>query len=261
MGRAQNENTLKEDALKEYSDAAGIAGKIISMSDDEKSESDVIDAHMKIGDLYKDGDVEQHRQALAEYQSGLVTCEAALAKHPDNFDLLRHKGKAFYRIAELKRTEDAFDDFRAFYRKASEVQEALVARNEQEALASPQMLDPSIKSNLAASYTHWGLLEKKAKDLNLALAKLQRGVALDEQLVESEPGNVQWQAYTTPNYLSIAEILEQLNRPQDALVYYQKLFDARRMLSFRVQGSGRPKALREFAEAAKLLGDHSTGLT
>ncbi len=260
MGKAQNDNTLKEDALKEYNTAAGIAEKIVSMSDDEKSESDVIDAHMKIGDLYKDGDVEQHRQALAEYQSGLAICEAALAKHPNNFDLLRNKGKAFYRIAELKRTEDAFDDSRAFYRKASEVQEALVARNAKEALASPQMLDPSLKSNLAASYTHWGLLEKKANAPTLALAKLQRGVALDEQLVESEPGNLQWQDYVTPNYLSIAEILEQLNRPQDALAYYQKLFDARRMLSFRVQGPGRPKAQKEFAEAARMFGDHSTGL-
>jgi energy-coupling factor transporter ATP-binding protein EcfA2 len=260
MGKAQNDNTLKEDALKEYNTAAGIAEKIVSMSDDEKSESDVIDAHMKIGDLYKDGDVEQHRQALAEYQSGLAICEAALAKHPNNFDLLRNKGKAFYRIAELKRTEDAFDDSRAFYRKASEVQEALVARNVKEALASPQMLDPSLKSNLAASYTHWGLLEKKANAPTLALAKLQRGVALDEQLVESEPGNLQWQDYVTPNYLAIAQILEQLNRPQDALAYYQKLLDGRRMLSFRVQGPGRPKAQKEFAEAAKLLGDHSTGL-
>src|SRR6202042_3683626 len=67
--------------------------------------------------------------------------------------------------------------------------------------------------------------------------------------------------YVTPNYLSIAEILEQLNRPQDALVYYQKLLDARRMLYPRAQGPGRPRAQREFAEAAKLLGDHSTGLT
>ncbi len=32
------------------------------------------------------------------------------------------------------------------------------------------------------------------------------------------------------------------------------------MLSFRVQGPGRPNAQKEFAEAAKLLGDHSTGL-
>jgi tetratricopeptide (TPR) repeat protein len=260
MGRAQNDNRLKEDALKEFNAAVGIAEKIVSMSDDEKSESDLSDAHMKIGDTYRDGDAEQHQQALAEYQSSLGICEATLAKHPDNFDLLRNKGKAFFRIAELKRAEDAFDDSRAFYRKASEVQEALVARNAQEALASPQILDPSLKSNLAASYTHWGLLEQKAKVLDLALAKLQRGVALDEQLVESEPGNLQWQDYVTPNYLSIAEILEQLNRPPEALVYYQKLFDARRVLSFRVQGPGRPKAQKEFAEAARLFGDHSTGL-
>ena len=47
-----------------------------------KGEIDVIDAHLKIGDVYKDGGVKQHPQALAEYQSGLQDCEAALAKHP-----------------------------------------------------------------------------------------------------------------------------------------------------------------------------------
>ncbi|MGH6797895.1 MAG: hypothetical protein ACREDI_05875, partial [Roseiarcus sp.] len=105
-----------EDALQEYAEAAGVAAKIASLSVDETGDADVIDAHMKIGDIYKFSDVKQHPQALAEYQSGLKTCEAALAKRPDSFDLLRNKGKAFFRIAELMRAEDAFDDARAFYR-------------------------------------------------------------------------------------------------------------------------------------------------
>ena len=87
-----------------------------------RGDSDVIDAHLKIGDVYKDGDAKQHQQALAEYQSGLKTCEAALGKHPDDFDLLRNKGKAFYRIAELLRGDNALADARAYYQKAFEVQ-------------------------------------------------------------------------------------------------------------------------------------------
>ena len=253
----------KADALKEYNAAIEVATKIDTLSGDDQGEDDVIDAHMKIGDIYKDKDLNQYSEARKEYQSGLATCLTALAKRADSFILLRDKGKAFFRIAELLRTEQTSgtsDEARAFYRQASEVQEALLTRNAQEALASRKAPDATVKSNLAATYTNWGLLEKAGGDLKVALEKLQEGVALDEELAESEPGNPLWQDYVTPNYLPIAQILDQLNRPQDALAYYQKYYEARRTIAFRVQGPGRPKAMADYAEAAKLLGDHSTGL-
>ena len=125
----------RQEAMQEYDDAVRIATKIASLSGD-KGDIDVIDAHMKIGDVYKDGDAKQHQQALAEYQSGLATCEAALSQHPDDFDLLRNKGKAFYRIAELLRGDNALAEARAYYQKASEVQSGLISRNAKEAVAA-----------------------------------------------------------------------------------------------------------------------------
>ena len=247
-----------QDALREYGEAVEVATKIVSLNGDQTGDIDVIDAHMKIGDVYKDSDPKQHRQALAEYQSGLATCEASLAKHPDNFDLLRNKGKAFYRIAELSRAEDAFEDARTFYRKASDVQDALIARNAQEALAAQKAPDLSLKSNLAATDTHWGMLERKAGDLDLALTKFQQGAALNEELIKAEPGNPQWAYFVAPAYLNIAEIFDQLDRPKDALGYYQKFHETKRTLAFR--GLGPAKAQKEYAELAKLLGDHSKGL-
>ena len=243
------------DALQAYNEAIAVATKIASLSNDEQSDVDVIDAHMTIGDIYK---VTQDPQALAEYQSALATSEAGLAKHPDSFDLLRTKGKALFRIAELKRTEEAFDDARAYYLQAAEVQAALVARNAKEATASHQEPDLALKSNLAATDTHWGMLERKAGDLNLALTRLQQGVALNEELVNAEPGNPQWVEYVAPSYRYIAEIMDQLNRPKEALNYYHQYYEAKRTLAFR--GVGPAKARKEFAEAAKLLGDHSKGL-
>ena len=74
---------------------------------------------MKIGDVYKDND-KQFSKARREYQTGLATCLAALTKHPDSFNLLRDKGKAVFRIAELLRTEKTAgmsDEARAFYRE------------------------------------------------------------------------------------------------------------------------------------------------
>ncbi len=247
-----------QDALREYGGAVEVATKIVALSGDQTGDIDVIDAHMKIGDVYKDSDPKQHPQALAEYQSGLATCEASLAKHPDNFDLLRNKGKAFFRIAELSRADDAFEDARNFYRKASDVQEALIARNAKEALAAQKAPDLSLKSNLAGTDTHWGMLERQAGNLDVALTKFQQGAALNEQLIKAEPGNPQWAYFVAPAYLNIAEIFDQLNRPKDALDYYQRFHETKRTLAFR--GLGPAKAQKEYAELAKLLGDHSKGL-
>ena len=87
---------------------------------------------------------------------------------------------------------------------------------------------------------------------------MRQGVALDEELTRNEPGNPQWQEFLTPNYLYLAETLEGLKRPDEALTYYRKLDDARRMLAYRAAGRAKPQ--KEFAEAAKLLGDRSKGL-
>ncbi len=247
----------RKEAMQEYADAVQTATSIAASSDG-KGDVDVIDAHLKIGDVYKDSDAKLHQQALGEYQSGLKTCETALSKHPDDFDLLRNKGKAFFRIAELLRADKALDDARAYYQKAFEVQDSLVSRNAREAVAAQKTPDASLKSNLAATYTHWGLLELGAGNLALALEKLRQGVALDEELTKNEPGNPQWQEFLTPNYLYLAQALEGLKRPDEALTYYRKLNDARRTLAYRAPG--RSKAQKDWAELAKLLGDRSTGL-
>ncbi len=250
--------THYQDALQQYNEAVAVALKIAASTGDDEGDVDVIDAHMKLGDIYKNSGAKQHPQALAEYQSGLAVCEAALAKRPDSFDLLRNRGKAFFRIAELDLAEDAFDDGRAFYQKAADLQAALISRNAREAVASGKAPDLSLKSNLAGTNTHWGMLERKAGNLALALTKFQQGAALNEELIKAEPANPLWEGYVAPAYLNIAEILDQLKRPKDALGSYQQFQEAKRTLAFR--GSGPAKARKEYAEAAKLVGDHSQGL-
>ncbi len=84
-------------------------------------------------------------------------------------------------------------DARAYYQKAFEVQSGLISRNAREAAAAQKAPNSSLKSNLAATYTHWGQLEQGAGNLELALDKLRHGVALDEELTKDEPGNPQWQ--------------------------------------------------------------------
>jgi tetratricopeptide (TPR) repeat protein len=64
-------------------------------------------------------------------------------------------------------------------------------------------------------------------------------------------------SYVAPSYLYVAETMDQLNQPKEALKYYQRFYNAKRTLSFR--GEGPAKARKEYAQAAKLLGDHSQG--
>ena len=55
----------------------------------------------------------------------------------------------------MLRGDNALADLRAYYQKAFEVQNGLVSRNAREAVAAQQAPDLSLKSNLAATYTHW----------------------------------------------------------------------------------------------------------
>jgi tetratricopeptide (TPR) repeat protein len=247
----------RQESMQEYDQAVRVATTIASAAG-KKGDADVIDAHLKIGDVYKDGESKPHPKALAEYQSGLQTCEAALVKRPNDSDLLRSEARAYLRIADLLRNDGAFAEARAYYEKAFEVNNALVSSNAKEGLAPQNAPDSALKSNPAASYTHWGLLEKADVKLEAALDKLRQGVAIDEELTRNEPGNPQWQEFLTPNYLSLAQTLEELKRPDDALTYYRKLNDARRTLAY--SAPGRPRPQQDLAEAAKLLGDRSTGL-
>jgi tetratricopeptide (TPR) repeat protein len=247
----------RQEAMQEYNDAVRVATTIVSSGGD-KGDGDVVDAHLKIGDVYKESESKPHPQALAEYQSGLQTCQAALAKRADDFDLLRDKGKAYLRVADLLRDDSAFAEARPYYEKAFEVYNGLVPRNAKEALAAQKTPDSSLKSNLAASYTHWGQLEFEDGKFEVALEKLGPGVAIDEELTRNEPGNPLWQEYLTPNYLYLAQTLEGLKRPDEALAYYRKFADARRMLAYRALARSKPQ--KDLAEAATLLGDRSAGL-
>jgi tetratricopeptide (TPR) repeat protein len=83
-----------------------------------------------------------------------------------------------------------------------------------------------------------------------------KGVDLDKELVRNEPGNLQWEGYLAGGYSAVAEISEHLGDAPAALTYYQKLVETRRILAYRL---GPPKARKELATAAKMLGDRSLG--
>jgi tetratricopeptide (TPR) repeat protein len=256
---ASSDASRRTEALQEYQNAIGVAEKIATSSVGNAAEggdNEVIDGHIKVGDIYRDRG--QTDKSEAEYRSALAACETALAKRPQSAGHMRNKGKAYYRIADLLRTQNALAEARNDFRQAADIQDTLIRRNAEEAVAAGKPVDLTLKSNLAATSAHWGLLERKAGDLNLALAKLQQATALNEELIKTQPGVLQWQDSVAPNYVFIAEILEGLGRPKDALDYYHKYLDAKRILAFH--GLGPPKAQKEFAAAAKLVGDRSNSL-
>ena len=235
------------DALQEYEEAQAVGSKIALLGNDARGEADLIDVHLKIGDILS---VERkYSEAREKYLTALATVDAALSKRPDSVNLLREKAKVLFRVADLLKREKAFEEARSAFRAAAEIQQSLISKDPQ---------DFSLKSNLAATYVRWGMLEHDAGNLDIALEKLEQGAALDQELIRAQPGNPRWDEYVAPVYASIAEILTQLNRPKEALEYYEKYFEARRALALPSMGSARARS--NFAEAAKLLGDHSTGL-
>jgi tetratricopeptide (TPR) repeat protein len=255
LGAEKRDKALRDSALEQFHKAAETAGPLVPLKG-LLGENDLIDAEMKIGDIYRDS--KDYDKALAEYERGLSICADALRVNPQNLTLLRNQGKAFYRIADLLRLQEKTNEARGYFQKAFEVQDSLVKQNLAAAATAPEKKDSSLRSNLAATYTNWGLLEKNAGDLELALSKLKDGANLNKELADNEPANPQWLAFLAYNYREIASLLdEDLRRPEDALDYYQKLFAARRALAFR--GLGPLKAQKDFAEAAKMLGDHSKG--
>jgi tetratricopeptide (TPR) repeat protein len=284
IGDADARETTMRDALSKYNEAVGHAQKIISLKG-EKGEDDLIDAHMKVGDVHHIR--QNYAEALDEYRAGLSICDAALGKFPGNLDFLRDRGSAFHRIAETQRAQKSFADARTSYRQALAIQQTLVSQDPK---------DLSLKSNLAATYMHWGALEKEAGDavakearktfeardsklafkefnestehLDLAVRNFQEGVAIDEELVKKDPGNPVWLDFLAPGYFSIADTIEETGRPKErlmksalakeALNYYQRYLDATRDIVFR--GGRSPESREKFAAAATLVGDRSSGL-
>jgi tetratricopeptide (TPR) repeat protein/energy-coupling factor transporter ATP-binding protein EcfA2 len=230
-------------ALSQYLSALTVAEKISSFGDGETGLGAVVDAHLKIGDIYS---LQNHQPAaIKEYRAALAVTEAT----PSQLDLQRYRATALYRIAYTLQAEGASDEVRQAYEQTIQLQELLVRQNP---------TDEILQSNLATTYSRLGLLERKAGNLELARVQYEKAVAISDKLIEIDRDNSSWETFAIPQYNSLAEILEALNKPKEALVYYQKAFDASRALS--LQSPTRPELLEQLAAAGKALGDHSSGL-
>ena len=115
-----------------------------------------------------------------------------------------------------------------------------------------------MRSNLASTYNHWGLLASSKGDLELALAKLKLGVEMQNALMRNDPSNPQWIAFAAPNYELVARTLDELKRQNEAYRYLSKAYDLRKELTIR-DPTNAPDEMR-FAATAKALGDRSQGV-
>jgi tetratricopeptide (TPR) repeat protein len=236
-----------DEALRAFEDAKGVAQDIVALSGDEASEVDLVNAELKIGDIPHIR--RQEDDALTDYRAALSDCEKALGRFPQSDALLQYKANTYYRIAEAERLAGSLEEAKSAYQSAMSIQQALVQRKPG---------DPDLKSNLAATYIQRGTLEEKEGDLAAALSDFQSGVKPDEELLEGDPTNPRWEAYLAPHYKTIGDILQALNRPTDALAYYEKCLDARRDLALRDRRNA--TAQEDLADAAKIVGDHGSGL-
>jgi tetratricopeptide (TPR) repeat protein len=236
-----------EQALKTYQDAIAVADDLARQSATDKTEGAVSDAHLKIGDIYE---IEHEpEKALVEYRKGLAVCEDAAAIFPGSVEAMRNRANANFRIAEALRQESQWDAAEDEYRLAEKDQLAILAEDPQ---------NVTVRSNLASTYDHWGLLARSKGDLELALAKLKLGVEMQNALMRTDPSNPQWIAFAAPNYESVARTLDELKHSNEAYRYLQKAYDLRKELT--ILDPNNPWDQMRFAAAAKALGDRSQGV-
>ncbi len=234
-------------ALEAYQEAIAVADDLARQSATDKTEGALGDAHLKIGDIYE---IEhQPDKALAEYRKGLAICEDAAAIFPGSVDAKRNRANAHFRIAEALRQENRWDAAEEQYRLAEQDQLAILAKDP---------TNVTVRSNLASTYNHWGLLASGKGDLELALAKLKLGVEMQNALMRSDPSNPQWIAFAAPNYEAVSRTLDELKRQNEAYRYLSKAYDLRKALTIR-DPTNTPDEIR-FAATAKALGDRSQGV-
>ncbi len=133
-----------------------------------------------------------------------------------------------------------------------------LAEQDQLAILGKDPTNVTVRSNLASTYNHWGLLASSKGDLELALAKLKLGVEMQNALMRSDPSNPQWIAFAAPNYESVARTLDELKRQNEAYRYLSKAYDLRKELTIR-DPTNAPDEMR-FAATAKALGNRSEGV-
>ncbi len=241
------ESGKPQQALKTYQDAITVADDLARRSATDKTEGAVSDAHLKIGDIYE---IEHEpKKALVEYRKGLAVCEDAAAIFPGSLDAMRNRANAHFRIAEALRQESQWDAADEQYRLAEQDQLAILGKDP---------TNVTVRSNLASTYNHWGLLASSKGDLELALAKLKLGVEMQNALMRSDPSNPQWIAFAAPNYESVARTLDELKRQNEAYRYLSKAYDLRKELTIR-DPTNAPDEMR-FAATAKALGNRSEGV-
>ena len=212
-----SESGKLQEALTTYEDAIKVAISLAQRNATDDTEGAVSDAHLKIGDIYQIK--RQPEDAILEYRTGLAVCEDAVAKFPGSTDAMRNRANAHFRIAEALRQQKQWDSAENEYRLAEKDQLAIITKDPGNA---------TVRSNLASTYNHWGLLARSKGDLELALAKLKQGIDMQKALMQSDPSNPQWVAFAAPNYESVAKILDDLHRSNEAYRYFQTAYDLRK---------------------------------
>ena len=190
-----------KNALEEYNQAIGIAASIAACDGDaEIGVDDVIDAHMKIGDIHKD--FKQYPEALAEYQSGLAACEVALAKHPDEIRPIAQQGEGVFphrRAVEGGKRRSTTPGPSTIRRRKFRTRWSRAMRRKRS--PTPKSLDPELEIEPRRNlYAAGGCSRKRRENRTLRSRNFSEAPPSMRNSRKSEPGNPQWLDFITPNY-------------------------------------------------------------
>lgn len=169
-------------------------------------------------------------QALQDYHSALELAEKLDAKVPDDGAWRREMNFIHGKIGDCFQIKGNFPDALSEYRTGVGIMKALVDK------ASGKI---DWKRDLASSISRVGQALKAQKKYSEALEQYNLSFRIRMGLVaDNEADNAAYQSNLALSHTEIADVLEQINQPDDALAEYRKGLTIRELLVDKDPGNG-----------------------
>jgi tetratricopeptide (TPR) repeat protein len=243
MGDASVRQGKREQALKEYREAEGLARRLAAQAPDNGTrQRDLMFIDQKIGDLQQA--LGNFDDAIETYRIALNVIEKALAADPKNRNWRRDAATTRRRIGLALSTKGDFNG------AMEQLKAALEVLGE---VAKEYPTDNVAQSNLASNHRDLAVVYARHKDLTNAAAEYRLAIASQETLVARDPANATWQSTLALFNAGMGGVLKQQNDLAGALDQYRRAYDIRRELAHNDRKN--PDRQNSLAKAAIAFAD------
>lgn len=222
LGDAEAQQGELSGASREYRRAQAIAQRLVA-EDPTTTEwrYDLSFVDGKIGDIYQSqGDFSN---AIAMFETAFSISENFAAAHPADIGLRRQVATMLTKIgnALAKKPQPDLDGALQRFDTAIEILTDLAAQHPD---------DDVVASNLAHAYNGKAKLLSARGNYEAAISEYRADIAIQERLVDKDPGNVFRLGVLAPDYRSFADLLKSKGDVEGALELYREELEIRQQL-------------------------------